>query len=444
MTNPSDPPRGRSRRAVLSACGAGLAALAGCADLDVTGGGETPAYDPDRLRTVAEQGAPSRRDAFPVAVTDEDRERHYDRGRSLVETIPERPEVPNGVVARRLREEREHVLEHLGESPDAETGLGRLSEARGVRADAAEANGAYRAATGEIDAESVPRRREELRAALRRFEADWAYRGGDPATALVVGAELEDLTGAGRSDAEAWPPFPEDPVADVFGAGEVVRTVESGEATLEDAERLRARYLDGIDARPYRAAITVAAHRLDRRASRESRRLDEYLDASREDAPFGRDIEDVPAGSLYRRARVRLEDDASRGERRAGNHAMAALTSARRLADARTFDAVIDAIRGGEYGPPEDADRVVTAREEAVAALETAWATEPTAVSAELAWPAHDALTNGHRNLERTDGHEHDVHQALGWFAFARLYAEAVPGAVEAVLDALDYGEESV
>lgn len=444
MTTPSDAAGGRSRRAVLSACGAGLAALAGCADLDAPGlgGDDGPEYDPGPLRDVAGRTVPPGPDAFPVSVPDAMPERHRERARDLLATVPERPDVPNGVVARRLREEREHVTEHLRERSDAATGLGRLSSARGDRGDAAELSGIYRAAVGEIDRETVADRRAGIRAGLRRFREEWDYRGADPASALVVGAELEDLAGTIRRHAEAWPPVPADPATDVFRVGELLRDVELGEASLADAGILRERYLDGSgdDPRSYRSAITAAAHRLDRRASWASRRLHEFDDVRAADLPFDRSIEGTPAERLFRHAQHYAGiDDPRDGEAlRDGDHATAALEAGRTLAGVRAFRAVLDAIEAGEYGPPDESDRVTAAYEEAVAALETAREVAPTAVSAELTWPAREAIEDGRYGLDESNGRSRDVHDAIAMFAYARLYAEEVPDAVAAVVDALE------
>lgn len=430
----------RSRRSVLAACGAGVAALAGCS-VDVSvGGDDGPEYDGAALRAIVEeQPVPPRPDAFPVRVRDRLVERHYDRARELVGTIPERPAVPNEAVAERLRERRERVADRLEDRSDAPRGLDRLAAARRVRGDAGEIDGAYRAAVGNVDREQVDDRRETLRGDLHAFEGEWAYRGGEPEQALVFHAELEGLVRAVRRNVEAWPPLPEDPRDDVFRAGEVLGNLEEGRATLDDGDRLRVRYLDSVpEPTSYRSTVTAAAHRLDRRASMERRRVGDFLDVPAPEA-FEREIEETPAARLYERARDGAEQwigDAG-STRRSGEHATATVESARALAALRTFEAAVDAIRAGEYGRPDDTGPVATAGEEAVEALRGAWATEPVAVSAVVSEPARWALSSGHSRLEHADGHPFEVDHALGSFAFVRLYAERVPGVVAAVRDAL-------
>jgi hypothetical protein len=440
----------RSRRAILAASGAGLAALAGCAGIDVPLGGEDEEreYDPEALARLVDGDDPTAPDVFPVRVTEATVERHYDRARELLSTVPERPEVPNGVIAERLREERERAAERLEEREraaerleerdDAPTGLERLEDARYARIEAAEIEGSYRAAVGEVDHETVAERRAALRADRLGFETEWEYRGDDPARALVVHAELERLVGEARRSAEAWPPFPDDPRDDVFRVGEIVGELERGRAALGDATRLRSRYVEGTETRSYRSAITAAAGRLERRTTDHRRRLHDHLDRRASEA-FERSVEGTPAEYLYHEARQRARGAADGAERarRTGDHATAALRSGTGLAALRTFGAVVDAVEAGEYGPPEDVDRLATAREDAVAALREAWGTEPVPASVELTWPARDALQDARYRLEDAEGDARMVRHAYANLAYAGLYAERVPEVVAAVTGAL-------
>jgi len=431
----------RSRRSVLAACGAGLAALAGCAGVDVSlGGDEEREYDPAALARLAEGSDPTAPDAFPVRVPEASVERHYGRARELLEAVPERPDLPNETLGAELRERRQRAADDVEDREEARTGLERLGDGRDARGEAAEVHGAYRAATGGIDRETVADRRAALRSDLRGFEGEWAYRGGDPSRALVVHAELEELRERAGRGAEAWPPFPADPREDVFRVGEIVRGLENGVATLGDASRLRTRYVEGTDdPQSYRTAITAAAHRLERRASWRRRRRHEFLDRRASEA-FERSVEGTPAEYLYHEARERVRGAADEADdaRRTGDHATATLRSATELAGILAFDEVVDAVEAGEYGPPEDADRIAAALEDAVAALREAWGTEPVPASVELTRPARDALRDARRRLEDADGDARTVDRAYANLAYVRLYAERVPEAVGAVTDALE------
>jgi hypothetical protein len=422
-----------------------MAALAGCSSVGIGGSGDDgPTYDVDRLAEIARKRSLTRPDAFPVTVTDGMVARHYDRARELLEAVPTRPTVPNGAITKRLRDMHEDVATGLSDpAPDGETirgGLDRLGHARHVRADAAELAGAYRAATGELDPEWVADRRGGLRSDLGAFEATWTYRGGDPTDALVVHAELEGYRDRVRRSAEAWPPVPEDPVSDPLRVGEIARDLEAGEAVLSDAVRLRERYLAGLDApHPLRSAITVTAHRLHGRASLARRGLDDYLQVRIDELPVDRSLEGTPAAHFFDEPRgdVRYETQDAADARQVGNHASAALSSARRLAALRAFGSVVDDVEAGKYGTPEDVDRVAAAREQAVEAIEAAWETSPAPLSLEVTYPASDSLSWGHRMLESTDGASHDVNQALASFVWARRYARTVPDVLETVTNAL-------
>lgn len=109
-----------TRQSVLAGCGAGEAALAGCAGIDVSLGDEGEReYDPAALARLVEEGeSPIAPGVFPVRVPEGVVERHYDRARELRAGAPERPDVPNGAVARELRERRGRVVGDLEKPSD--------------------------------------------------------------------------------------------------------------------------------------------------------------------------------------------------------------------------------------------------------------------------------------------------------------------------------------
>ncbi|MFB6160953.1 MAG: hypothetical protein ABEJ61_07215 [Haloferacaceae archaeon] len=436
----------RSRRAVLSAVGAGVAALAGCSALDV--GDDAPAYDSARLADIGTRPVPRPPAAFPVALPDAMRARHRERARTLLERVPRRPAVPNGAVARRLREERERVRDELGGDDERDEGyeapLDRLDDARGVRADAAGVEAAYRAATGSVDVDAVTGRRGRLRAATLAFERDWTYRGDDPATAVVVHRALEALLRDADRAVRPDRAFPDPPAADPFRAGEAVRDLEAGEAALADAERLRARHRDGLaDPRPYRADVFVAVARIRRRGRGYRTLLHEYA-APEEGLPFERSIEGTALERLYREmaaAADRTETETTEARAR-GAPATALVEAGVGLARFRAFDAVVTAIREEELDPPTSAADVASARQAAVAALSAAWDATPTALAVELAAPARAYLARGTDDLGGRRADERapdpsDAERAFANFVRAARYAAAVPRTVADVRAAL-------
>ena len=446
-SNGSDPVP--SRRSVLAACGAGMAALAGCSSVGIgtSDGGEERRYDADRLAEIGRRDLPARPVAFPVAVTDEMIGRHRDRARELLADVPETPSVPNGVVTRRLRDLRDEVVEALEPEANGEdvsgptTPLDRLDRARGVRADAAEFVSAYRAATGNLDPGNIEEGRNDLRSAVTAFEADWEYRGTDPASALVVHEELETLVGIARRNAEASPPVPGTPIAEVFEVGEIVHDLENGRGSLEDANRLRERYLaETPDPRSFRSTFTVAADRLHRPGLVRTERIHEYVEAGPDDLPFERSLDGTPALQLFDDARreLRFNRTNASGAREQREYATAVIAGGRTIASVRAFETVIDAIEAGKYERPETVDRVATEREGAVAALSDAWETSPATLSVELAEPAFDALRSGHWHLDRGGESAHDVDEVFASFAFAKYLAEVVPDVLDTTLRTLE------
>ena len=429
-----------TRRGALAACGAGLAALAGCAAIGTGGDGDDGReYEPSEHPDLADAEAPAPPDAFPVAVTRAMVDTHLDRARSLVEAVPEEPAVPNGVIADHLAHDRQHLVEALEEGLDEPTARGRLGRARSLRGDAAEFEGAYRAATDELDPAAVDDRRERLRADRLAFEADWDYRGVDVPASLVVHEALESLVASARRDADGWPPVPADPVDDPSQAGDAVGEVERARAALVDAGRLRLAHLEDVgDPRSFRSAFTVAAYRLDRRSLFDRRLVHEHLDRRVDEAGFDGSLEDAPGARLYRTARQRADSLLRGADRQQGRFASAVLRGGRLAASLRAFEAVLDALEAGEYAElPASADAVAEERQAAVDALETAWSTGPAALSVEVAVPALQALERGHWPFRESGRYGRSVSRAIGEFAYARLYAEAVPGAVTAIEEEL-------
>lgn len=437
---------GPSRRAVLAACGAGMAALAGCSQFDVVGGGDDREFDADRLAEIGAREVPTPPDAFPVAVPDAMAQRHRDRARTLLDRVPANPDLPNGTVVERLRRERERVLDRLDPDGDEDEDgsnlpdewLDRLGSARYVRAEAAMVEAAYRAATGEVTPASVADRQERLRGDLLDFEADWTYRGDDPAIAVVLHRELEELRRDVRRGVDQRRAVPDDPVADVFRVGEIVRDVEEGRAALTDALDLRRRYREGLsDAGTYRNAISAAVGRIETFRRSRYRGFGGSLDP--EEPPFDRSIEGTPAARLYREATVHAEGHREDVEtaRRRGDLADAVVESGHALASLRALEDVVAAIESEEVGKPTAAEDVAAVRREATEALTAAWGGSPTALAVELAWPAYGAFREatgdlGGRGFEDDDEPTApDADRAYATFVYAARYAETVPETVD-------------
>jgi len=448
----------RSRRAVLAACSAGLTALTGCSALDLEE--ESPKYDPTRVREIGEKRVPRAPASFPLSVSDEMVARHRERAQTLIDRVPNDPDVPNGAIARRLSEERGDVVESLAEDepgndgdreernlpPPAEDPFERLEHARFTRAEAANVDAAYRAATNGITAEPVADRRGRLRSDLFAFERDRAYRGDDPAVAVAVHRKLERLRNVARRGITPERAFPDDPKTDVFQVGEIVGRIEKGRGALTDAKELRARYRDGLsDPHPLRAVISVGTRRLRVLGENRYRDIHEYVDPDDERLPFDRAIGGTPLERSYREMTegVRRHREELRETERADDPASALFETAGAVVATRALDALVTDIRNDRIDPPATADDIAAARQEAVDALETAWSATPTVVADELAQQAHELLRRGTAYLGRYDSSDdekpddRDANRAFANFVRAARYAEAVPPTVADVRETL-------
>jgi len=189
-----------------------------------------------------------------------------------------------------------------------------------------------------------------------------------------------------------------------------------------------------------RNAVVAAANALDRRWKRRYVDVDDYLDERGRPA-FERDVEETPARHAFERARRTLEsarEEADRHRRR-GQYAGAAMRAGTAVAATGAFVAVVDGIRDGKFGPPPDAKALTERWAAAVDALEGAWDHEPTALSVGLADTARGHLRSAGWLLD-SDGTGEDVDRAVGTVVYAERYADRVPTAVDATVDALDGG----
>ncbi len=453
-------PRGRrptaTRRRLLAAVGAGLSTgVAGCAgrfdDPSELLGESDPQYDADAIRAVGEAGVPRPPATFPASIPDAAFERHRERARELLDAVPTDPgaTIPNGAVAHEIASDRANVHEDLRRGDksgatqyEATPRLARLGHWRYVRSEAAAVRGTYRAATGDVDPAELRESRDRLRSDLYEFLDGWEYRGPDPVSALVVHGEIEEMVESVRRSAQSSGPLPSDPTAAASRFGEEFGDVERGRAILADAKRIRRRYVDaGGDAvTSHRDAVAGTFERMRATLHATARGVEEYADESnRADPPFDRKLEGTPAEYVYNTA-VQNYDGRRRSldrTRRRGQIATGTLSAGVGLAAKESLARVVESIRAGEYESPSDDAAVRASRERAVDGLRTVWNTEPAAVSAELARPAADEVHRAVRTLTDGDGDENEVNRAVGGFAYAAVYADAVVTVVDHTVETL-------
>lgn len=433
----------RSRRAFLAAGASALVATAGCSRLPVVGDDDAGvSYDSERLRDVPDLDAVTIPATHPGPVPNALAETHANRAEALLAEVPEDSAIPNGVVAARIADDREHAAESIADPPTDVSTLEALDGWRYDRTDAAEVRGTYEAATGDADPEGLRERRDAIRADLRAFREIWTYRGRNVVEAVAVHRNVEDLATEAGDALVPDQPFPADPNDAVFAVGSLVSEAEDARAAVDDAAALRDAYTDdGMTS--YRDAIATAAVRLERATDATRHRVDPYVSADSDVSDFQRDLDDTPAEWLFWRtkstARTAIESMESAIER--DDYATAVAESGRALVGLLALESAVEAIQSGEYGMPQSTDAVVEAREQAVDAVTETATMEPQPLTDVLAVRARSALRDGERELAGNPDYEsyedvpdqRDVRNAVAMYALAGHAADAIPPVAERV-----------
>lgn len=433
---------GPTRRRLLTGCGAGLAALAGCSGFPGTGGedeGGRQEYDEEALAEalgVPESVLPP--DDFPVTLPASLQNAHRQRAREYLDRVPAEPSFPNEAMAAKLAEQRREALSDLERDATGRP-RNRLETWRRRRVEAATVSGAYVAANGDVDRVGVADGRNQVRSTLASFEADWAYRATDPVAAAVVHGTLEGYVEECREKLISRHPFPEDPTDDVFRAGEILGELNGANASLVDAGRMRRQYRHQTDeTAAYRRSLSAAAARLRRSLSRT--RNDLKPDAESDTDAFDRDLEGTPAAHLFRDATRVLDWRSDAAEQAGRRHAPATATleAGRALVAAGALEAVVAAIQDGRYQNQPSVDDVEAASQRALDALETAWEATPNSLAVELARPVLLSLRGA---ASRVNEGYAGPRRALATLVLAEAQARAVPDATTFVARRLQSGE---
>lgn len=388
------------------------------------------ALPPDAVGSITWPESP-----FPVAVPAPLTEAHVERARELLAAVPEEPSIPNRAIAEELRSERERVAERLEDDVDEPWPTDELSEWRGRRNGAATFRGSSRAAAGEDDSEAVTERRRAVRDDLSSFVADHEYRAPSPLESVLAHAPIEELVADCRRRTRPDPTYPADPVAHPFRAGDAVGRVELARATLDDARGLRDAYVaERPEASPQWAALIEASDELRISVGRTRSTVRDVLDA--DEPPFDTDLAGTVGRSQFMAARGRVESAASEHEEHLhdGDYAIAVIVAGRALAAIEALRATVDGIRNGAYQDDvtvESVTRTADRAREAIAAIEES---EDQKLAALIARPVFSTFEDAPALIE--EGYT-DAVQLQGELALTELYARAVPGATEFVIDRL-------
>ncbi|WP_049987109.1 hypothetical protein [Halobellus rufus] len=424
-----------SRRRLLAGIGTlGVAGLAGCSGLPVLGSDDEREYvdlPPDAAGSIEWPDSP-----FPVDVPGRLADDHRERAEALLAEVPTDPSVPNGAVAEELRADRERAAERIDDGVEEPWPTDGLDAWRSRRNDAAALFGAYRAATGEDDADEIESHRRGVRSALGSLAADHEYRASSTLEAVLAHEPIEGLLADCRRRTRPDPAYPDDPVAHPFRAGDAVGRVDLARATLADAGRLRAVYLNERDDPPSQwSALIDASDRLAVAVSRTRATVRDFLDVY--EPPFRADLDGTPARALFRRAsgQVSASTDDQEERRDDGDYATAVIEAGQALAAVEALRAAIEGIRDGAYQDPvsvESVEETADRARDAIAAIE---GSEDARLAARLARPAFGTFEYLPEYIE--DGYI-DAARAQGDLAWAELYARAVPPATAFVVERLE------
>ncbi|QLH76068.1 hypothetical protein HZS55_01550 [Halosimplex rubrum] len=425
----------KSRRAVLAGLGTvGAVGLTGCSALPFGDDGndrEDVTLPADAVEPVSWPESP-----FPVAVPGALADTHRERAQELLAEVPADPNVPNGAVAEELRSDRERAADRLGDAAEDPWPIERLSAWRSRREAAATVRGAYRAATGEGDAEAVTERRRTVRERLGSFVAASEYRASSPLEAALVYAAVEELVTDCRRYLRPDRPYPSDPVARPFEAGQALGQVERARATLGDARRLEDAYLaERSDASSQWSALIDASGRLRFAVARTRSTVDGFLDVG--EPPFEANLDGTAARTLFVETSRQVSSTVQSHEeyRDDGDYARAVIEAGQAVAAVEALRTAIDGIRDGAYQGEVTVDSVTEAAARAREAIAAVEASEHRRLATHFLRPALQTFEYLPRHIE--EGYA-DAPRVQGDLARVELYARAVPAATAFVAQRLE------
>jgi len=425
----------RTRRELLAAIATGaLGGLAGCAGLRDADSKSGPDIDEIDLQDWTPPD-PTTKARLPVRLSDATWAAHRTRASALLQSVPEHPSIPNGVVNEHVRSERATLATQVGSAGDQIQPLETLAHWRRIRGDVANLAGVYRAATGQDDAESVRRRRRASRERLADRHATIEYRARTPIEAVLVYAPVEDRLQQASRETRPRVRYPDTPVANVEQAGDAVEAVESAAASLDDAEAIHSRYLDRVEAvEPQWHRLLTALEGLDYSIDRSwSKRVD-FLEAD-ETQRYGTELRGVQA-DLHRLAvrELRHREGDVRDHERDGRPARGVLEAGRTLASIAAGAGVDEALQDGAIAESPTMASVKTAAQNAVEAVGRLGERAHPHLSFAVGAPALNGYLSAVSHFEAS---YYGVEYIAAQFRFATLYAHAARKATTFVADRL-------
>ena len=369
-----------SRRTILAGVTTGVtslaASLSGCLSL--------PSDDPppigvdeEELRDIAAIEVPELTDRLPASVGDGPVEESQDRVESLLAPIPSdlAPDIPNEAVRNYITDYRQRARERMTGLEVVESNYDRLTTLGRSRRDAAEAGGAYAAATAGRVREDVYQGVEPIDRERREVESELVRFGDVPHEAVLVYDAIEERLDSLEGTLERVDT--QSPLtSEVEAVGEAAGRLESSRVRLELVEVL----LD----RQKQVGDTPLDGPFERATSELLAEIDPKMEALPPADSDPETVFDVPVAGTPRKIVVdgiggsdvlgTLHRYRSRVEDYLENDRIArALLALYELEhERRTFESLRDRISDGELNRPDDVEAVADAKRSAIEAIEAA------------------------------------------------------------------------
>jgi len=441
-----------TRRSVLAAGGASaLAALAGCSSVPVLGDGngddELPDYDVASLAATIRDSRVDTTEAYPGSVPASLVDAHRERTTDLVDSVPESPSFPNSAVQAKVRNKRESAVSRLPAegAVEAPVTLDDVDTWEHARDDAAAAAYAYRAASGDFDAEDAAAWRRRVETDYRTERRERPYRGETPAEALAVTAELESRLDTARRWLSPDRAFPERPASSLDAVDDLASNLERADAAVATVRGLREARPDGGLPDHWNAIAETAGElgevyeeTVDELALRDVVAGDSW----RREA-FDRDVgESTAAHHLFHVAAPSPERERGDTAVERSNYAVAVLEYADALLGALVLSQAVDDVRSGDHGTPPNVDVVQSTRAAAIDAVDAVAAEQSGPLGALLAADLRRQIDYRDRNLLQDLASDRHVVRAAGGYAYVTYAADQLPAVVDRVIAELGRASE--
>ncbi len=393
------------------------------------------------LTEIASMDVPELAEPFPLEVDTVYVESEVERVESRLSEIPAslEAEIPNEAVRQYIGHERKGARQNLNRADDQDTNLGRLGPLRSARGDGAEANGAYRAARGELTREEVTPRLTELQERAAGRAASLNVEGSDPREAIPIYDQIEGWLGAATRALDR--PDPPSEVSTVEAVGELSGRAGFVRAATNDAMHLIERHREAVrDPEPFGDAIEQAVDAMDEEITN---RAESLPDDPNGETLFDAETDGTPRTHAAERATRLVQRSVEQVHDLEPQSARRFIAALRALCDLRMVDRLRTVVEEGGLARPENATAVESARADAIESIEDARATADSDARYLFEGQLSNTIRRIHRGDDEIERHaERSVEQAalrsIAEYAIADARATVVNDAVSQAIDALE------